>query len=159
MTPRVHSVVWTGRPDRHQRRQERLLGGDCEAFMAGRLAERTARRGDPVAPVLWLNLLAHGSEADLLACAGLARPVRRRGRGSGDLLGWVVARAYLAGILLESARRCCSLADLQTEVLLPFETDLTADRIARSWQPRDLVDAVATALDVHRSWHGHSADR
>ena len=62
--------------------------------MAGRLAERTARRGDPVAPVLWLNLLAHGSEADLLACAGLARPVRRRGRGSGDLVGWVVARAW-----------------------------------------------------------------
>lgn len=146
-------------PTRRQRREERLLAGDCEAYMAGRLAERAARRGEPLVPALWLNLLAHGSEDDLTTCASLLRPLRGWGIGRDDQATWCAARAYLAGVVLESARRCCSLVELQGEVLVPLEADLAGNRATRTWLPRQLADAVETALDVHRSWHGHSAER
>jgi len=146
-------------PSRRQRREERTLVGECEAFMAGHLAERAARRGAPLVPALWLNLLAHGSEDDLVTCASLLRPLRGWGVGRDDEATWYAARAYLAGVVLESARRCCSLVELQAEVLIPLEADLAGNRTTRTWLPRQLVGAVETAIDVHRAWHGHAAER
>ena len=146
-------------PSRRARREERLLAGDCEAFMIGHLAERVARRGDPVVPALWLNLLAHGNEDDLVTCAAAFRPARGWGAGRDDQAIWCAARIYLANIVLETARACCGLIELQADVLVPLEADLAATFACRAWRPRDLVCSVETALEVHRSWHSHAAGR
>jgi len=110
-------------PSRRARREERLLAGDCEAFMIGHLAERVARRGDPVVPALWLNLLAHGNEDDLVTCAAAFRPARGWGAGRDDQAIWCAARIYLANIVLETARACCGLIELQADEQVPLEAD------------------------------------
>jgi hypothetical protein len=98
-----------------------LIAG-CEAFLAGRYVEYLDSWGWLPPPWVWMNLLAHGTDAELARLAH-ARPEVSCGRR----LRWEQARRYLAGEVLDAAARHGSLEALQTEVLVPLEFELMAE--------------------------------
>ncbi len=109
---------------------------ECEAFLAGRLADGA----EVVVPVwTWTNLLAHGSEEDL---------ARESLEGSGD--DWRKARAYLASSLLALASTNGPLEEIQQRVLVPLELDLAARPEVAAWEPRGWASAVEHALESYR---------
>lgn len=125
------------------RRLQAELVDDCEAFLLADLAERLERRHDRVPVWVWTNLLAHGSE-----------PVLRREQStpSGQFISderWRHARAYLAGELLDQARRYGSLASLQQAVLIPLELELASRPEVARWSPGQWVAIVEGALNNH----------
>ena len=105
--------------DRNARNAE--LIGDCEAFLAGHVAERIEGRAASVPAWAWTNLLAHGSEHDLCSERAIVRP---RQVTSGD--EWHAARSYLAVEVLNLAAEFGPLADLQRSVLVPLEQRLAS---------------------------------
>lgn len=116
---------------------EAALVEECQAFLEGRYAELAATSDEPVPVWAWMNLLAHGTEAELRdAAAGLA---------DGD--SWRQARAFLAGEVLEvlSTGRI-TLAQLQYDVLVPLELDVLDCRCSNRWTPAQLVRGLLGIL-------------
>lgn len=113
-----------------------VLIDECQAFLDGRFAE-LAGAGEGAVPVwAWLNLLAHGTEAELRAAA----------RVLADEVGWAQARSFLAGEVIDvvdSGR--ATLTELQRDVLLPLELDVVGVRTGR-WTPGRLVRGVLALL-------------
>ncbi|HUZ09653.1 MAG TPA: hypothetical protein VMU76_05735 [Acidimicrobiales bacterium] len=129
---------------RGRARRDSELVGDCEAFLAGYLAERKGAAAS--VPVwAWTNLLAHGAEEDLRSDRETS-PTRRVG-SCGE---WHDARSYLAAELLDLADTYGPLDEVQRAVMVPLELELaSSDEVAR-WGPRQLVANVLAALGTHR---------
>lgn len=142
--PEDTEVEWlVHRRPRTRKARAALLVEDCEAFYSGRLAERYEQRVLHVPAWSWMNLLAHGTEADL---ARAQRTVPDRYDAHGE---WHEARSFLAGEILGLAGHCGSLDELQRAVLIPLELDL-AERAEEDGEPRAWVTSVQDALARHR---------
>lgn len=112
------------------------LVAECEAFLAGRLADQI----DTEVPVWsWTNLLAHGSEGDL---------AKETTGDSGD--DWRRARAYLALSLLKLASTNGPLKEIQQRVMVPLELELAARPEVAAWEPRAWASTVEHALEGYR---------
>jgi hypothetical protein len=99
---------------------------------------------------MWTNLLAHGSEADI---RGEHAADRRMSGAVED--GWLAARSYLAGQVLELSSRFGSLAEVQRTGLVPLELDLAARTTVEWWSEGQWVGAVNGALSAQRRAHRH----
>lgn len=130
---------------------------DCEAFLAGRLAEYRMDHCQYVSASDWTNLLAHGSEADLkreIATAEERRPRNWNARAEAE---WREARWYLAATLLDGATNEGALSRIQCLVLVPLELELAAGAMA--WSPCRWVTEVEAALTRHRRARDRPGDR
>ena len=123
---------------------------ECEAFLAGGYVERCEARQNPVPGWAWMNVLAHGTEADLRAAA-LDRPHDDAGHQ---------ARAFVAGELIDLIDAgCLDLETFQCEVLVPLELDVIACPTSSVWRPAELVAGLLGAVPskprgAHRSAAG-----
>ena len=121
------------------------LLAECEAFLAGNLAEVVLQRDGYVPVWMWTNLLAHGREAEL------RREYEADLRGAGTVEdGWRAARSYLAGQVLELAAEVGSLGEVQRAVLVPLELRLAGQATVEWWDEGQWVSTVAGALDAQR---------
>jgi hypothetical protein len=125
--------------------EHRDLVGDCEAFLAGRLAERLEARRTAVPIWVWTNLLAHGHPSEL-------SEESHRDIPSGPTLyrAWRRARAYLAGEVLALADVDGSIELVQEQVLQPVEFYLADSRAAVLWQANRWATHVSSVLAVFR---------
>lgn len=113
------------------------LVAECEAFLSGRYADDLMEAHEAVPAWTWLNLLAHGSEAELRGAASA---------GAVMLSNWSRARSFLAGEVLDRVDiGAVTLDALQRDVLIPLELDLAAHD-PRWLRPSQLVAAVLEAL-------------
>ncbi len=138
-----------------ERGQAASLVEECEAFLAGRLAERAFRTTGFVPDWTWMNLLAHGTYAELLAERDIPPSARR-----GELLEcwqwldpserWRRARSYLAAEVLDLVDSEEQLEELRHQTLLPIEEDLARRGPADVDDPRDWVNLTLAALKGHR---------
>jgi hypothetical protein len=131
-------------------RQSRVLADDCEAFLAGTLAERMERRGEFLPTWVWLNLLAHGSPEQLRACRSTGG---RRGSTSRD---WRHARYYLAMEILSAADRHGSLEGLQRSILQPLELAAASQPVMDHWTTHHWSSWVQAAVDSYCETHPYS---
>ncbi len=123
---------------RHRPRVDELIA-ECEAVLRGAYAEHLAQQGRSRPCWVWINLLAHGDEAELAAESDHdERSTRPRG-------SWMAARGFLAAELLDAAARRGSLVALQRQALVPLELELMAGS-TRLGTPRQLVAEVLTRL-------------
>jgi hypothetical protein len=111
------------------------FGDECEAFLAGRYAERLLREGRPVPPWAWLNQAAH-ADAETIRSAAESLP------DDGDIVLWTDARATIATLVTAATAWGADLREVQHEVLVPLELELT-DAILK---PEDLTRRVFQAL-------------
>jgi hypothetical protein len=138
----------SGTKERTAARQGRELTDDCEAFLAGTLAERMERRGDFLPTWVWMNLLAHGSPQQLRACHSSSR----RASVTRD---WRQARYYLAMEILSAADRHGSLEDLQRCILQPLELAAAAQPVLDHWTTHHWSSWVQAAVDTYCEVHPH----
>jgi hypothetical protein len=124
-------------------RDENVLP-ELEALLRGAYVEYLERRGRPVPPWAWINLLAHGSEDTLRSAA------RSRHRRFLDVNVWRHARGYLAGEVLDAARRTGSLGAFQAAVLVPLELSHLAAPPSRRTRPGQWAASVLAAIEAHR---------
>lgn len=116
---------------------ETALVEACEAFLEGTYVELMDASGASVPVWAWMNLLAHGTEAELRAAADAL--------GEGD--SWQQARSFLAGELLEIIDAGhLALAQLQHDVLVPLELDILDCRCSNGWTPAQLVRGLLGVL-------------
>ena len=135
----------------------RTSADDCEAFLAGRLAEYRMDHHQFVSVSDWTNLLAHGSEADLRSEVSETNDIRSRtSKSRGDAV-WREARWYLTARLLHQVTGEGALENLQRLVLVPLELELAAG--AMDWGPRKWVTEVDTALARHQQKQLHADHR
>ena len=127
-------------PPRRWRRAAGEVTSDAEAFLLGRLAERSEMLTGCVPVWAWTNLLAHGSEKDLRAESAATW---QQGTAS---LKWREARSYLAGEVLRWAEVYGSLGEAQEALLVPLELRLASSTEVRRWWPGRWVMAVEGAL-------------
>ncbi len=117
------------------------LVSDCEAFLAGRLAEQLEQRGQPVPVWVWTNLLAHGTAQELAS---------ERTAPSTHVIGaderWSAARSYLAGSVLDASDRSGGLELVQARVLVPLELELSSRSEVERWDRRRWVSTIEAAL-------------
>jgi hypothetical protein len=125
-----------------------VLALECEAYLNGTLAEFWEEQGTWVPVWTWTNLLAHGSESQILD--SLQRPPRPRRTGR----SWRVARTYLANQVMELASEECPLEELQSTILCPLELELAARPEVERWTPRRWVDMVAEVIRNQQSTMG-----
>ena len=104
-----------------ERRARSDLASDCEAFVRGEVAGRLDAAGRPVPVWAWLNLLAHATPERLseLAAGDTGSWRGRRARRRASALSDLAAR-----ILEHAGGDPARLAELQREVLVPFEVGL-----------------------------------
>ncbi len=127
------------RKRKHQAGSSSLVS-ECEAFLNGTLAEYWEERGIAVPVWAWTNLLAHGAEPLIGECVTRQTPSRRWVRS------WRVARSYLANEVIDLVDSQCTLADMQSGVLVPLELEMAARSDVSRWTPRQWVDAVDHAI-------------
>lgn len=121
---------------------EAQLVAECEAFLTGAMAETLGGFDGRVPVWTWMNLLAHGTAADLRTAR--VSPSPTLGGGPRD---WGRARSFLAGEVLDLVETGqVTLVALQREVLVPLELDLVSRQAAVRWGPGDLVTGVLAAL-------------
>lgn len=113
------------------------LVDESEAFLTGHLVERLVSHDETVPPWAWMNLLAHGTQAELAAAS--------RSREPHPLITWRSVRSRLATEVLDIAPCRGGLAQLQRDLLIPLELEL-ASRDSRSWTPWHLVSRVELAI-------------
>ncbi len=113
---------------------------ECEAFLAGTLAEYWEDKGIVVPVWAWTNLLAHGSVSQIGRC--VSRPGRLRHTGR----NWAIARSYMAYEVLDLVDAEFTLTDLQAMVLVPLELEMAARPEVSRWTPRQWVDTVDFAI-------------
>jgi len=115
------------------------VGEECEAFVSGRWVEYLEARGELVPSWAWLNRVVHADPEELRA---LRVPPRRH-----QLEDWSQARTFLAVELLDLAdERPEAAADLQRDVLVPFELALFDDADARRLTPGQLLARILPLL-------------
>lgn len=117
-----------------------VLANECSAFLKGTLAEYWDDKGLTVPVWAWTNLLAHGDEDRIADSVARPRCVRRIARS------WSVARSYLALEILGLLDESLSLEELQCEVLVPLELELSSRSEVNRWSPMQWLDAVDSAL-------------
>ena len=123
------------------------LAEECVAFLAGGYVESCEGGQNPVPVWAWMNVLAHGTEAELRAAA-LDRPHDDPGHQ---------ARAFVAGELIDLIDAgCLDLETFQREVLVPLELDVMACPASSLWRPAELVSGLLGAVPTkprgaHRS--------
>ena len=129
---------WFGRL---RRRRGIELVGECEAFLAGRLAERIEERAERVPVWAWTNLLAYGSEQDLCS-------ERRRARQQCSVSGhpWCEGRSHFVAELLDLAHEYGPLAEIQRTVLVPLELEFASCTEVAEWEPFQWVASVDVGL-------------
>jgi hypothetical protein len=132
----------------------RSSADDCEAFLAGRLAEYRMGQQQCVSVSDWTNLLAHGTEDDLRGEIADVNGRRPRTWKAGGNAEWQQARRYLAATLLHRVAGEEALQRLQRLVLTPLELELAAG--AMDWSPCQWVTEVDTAVDRHLRRHFHT---
>lgn len=138
----MNPMRWRRR--RHEAADAEELAAECEAFLAGRYAERVEDLPAPVPVWAWTNLLAHGSAEDLRAATVTPR------RAAAGVRSWHSARAYLAVEVIEAAERYGSLSELQESVLVPLELSLAGRAHVDHWSCNRWVRTVRAALAGHR---------
>jgi hypothetical protein len=109
------SVLWAGG-----------AAEDAEAFLAGRLLERSSLVGDPwpIPGWYWLNGVAHGDQARLAEIAA-EEPAPEDPNAD---LSWSVARSMLArDVLVAGQGSLDRLAQVQRELLVPLELHLACE--------------------------------
>ena len=119
------------------------LVSESEAFLLGRYVELLEERGEPVPVWAWTNVLAHGSRDDVDRAAAGAH-------GWSSSRRWRIARALVAGEVLETVGRGAPLSDLQREVLAPLELELVRRRGVWTWTPERWLATVRSALRSYR---------
>jgi len=117
-----------------------VLLEECEAFLAGTLAEYWDEKGFVVPVWAWTNLLAHGSQGLIGDCVVRPNPSRRAVRS------WRVARAHLASEVLNLTAARFTLGQLQASVLVPLELELAARPEVSRWAPRQWIVEVDRAI-------------
>ncbi len=121
------------------------LADEAEAYLDGRIAERLEASGVAVPVWAWTNLLAHGGERDLrMEATHEARWWVHPGER------WREARSYLATLVVRLGTILGPIEDLQRQVLLPLEAEITTLQDACAWQPGDLARHVEAALLAYR---------
>ena len=121
---------------------ERLIE-ECESFLAGEWGSRCEARRESVPVWAWMNVLAHGTEAELRA-ATQDRPRDDEGRQ---------ALAFVANELVELIDTgIVELDAFQRDVLVPLELDVIACPATAQWRPGQLVSGLLGALPA-RSRH------
>jgi hypothetical protein len=113
---------------------------ECEAFLAGTLAEYWEDRGIAVPVWAWTNLLAHGTASQIARCVTRPGRLRRTGRN------WAIARSYMAYEVLDLVDAGFTLADMQATSLIPLELEMAAHPEVSRWTPRQWVDTVDFAI-------------
>jgi hypothetical protein len=125
--------MWRNRADPSA---ERLIE-EWESFLAGDSVSLCEARGEPVPVWAWMNVLAHGTEAELRAAAE-NRPPNDEGRQ---------ALAFVASELVELIDAGVAVLEaFQREVLVPLELDVIACPAAPQWRPGQLVSGLLGAL-------------
>lgn len=117
---------------------------DCAAFLLGGYAEYLEGRSVSVPVWAWTNVLAHGCRDDIDRAAAGARG------GSSSTRKWRVARAFVAGEVLDMVGHGTSLTDIQRKVLVPLELELVSRRGVWAWTPQCWLDTVRAALRSYR---------
>ena len=132
----------------------RSSADDCEAFLAGRLAEYRMDHQQYVSVSDWTNLLAHGTEGDLRGEIADESGRRPRTLRAGANAEWREARRYLAATLLHRVGDEEALLRLQRVVLVPLELKLAAG--TRDWSTGKWVTEIDAALDRYQRRWFHS---
>ena len=122
-----------------QRRRDPVgeaLATECASFLDGSFAEHLAGLLQVVPPWAWMNLLAHGTEAEV-----------RRAATTFVARGWPGARRFLAGELVDLVESGHGpLERLQRSALVPLELELATLPWTAGWTPAQLVAAVLAVL-------------
>lgn len=129
------------------------LVDDCVAFLAGGLAERSGE----VPFWHWTNLLAHGTEQDLISAGREERRPTRNPVSPADR--WREARSYLAVEVLDLVHEHQPLEEVQRRALAPVEDAVASLRFRYRLEPREWVMVVKSALDDYRRMAQHAARR
>lgn len=124
---------------------------ECGAFLTGGLAAATLTRGRTPRHWEWLNLLAHGTEAQVHE---LAQGAGQRARTLYEAK-WLAALSFLASELLDvAASGAMSLRDLQRTVLVPLELELAADAgndvPIPAWTVRKVLDRLTSVSQLRQ---------
>jgi hypothetical protein len=111
---------------------------ESQAFLDGRYAELAASSGETRVPVwAWMNLLAHGTEAELRVTASQLLVTQ----------GWRQARAFVAGEVIDVIDAgLMSLSQVQRDILVPLELDVLSCQTANQWTPAQLVSGLLGVL-------------
>lgn len=117
---------------------------EIDAYLSGHIVEYLRAQDRPVPAWAWLNLLAHGTEQEILA-------EHRMVGAHAEATPWRDARSYLAGeVLAVLDADPVGLANVQESVLVPVELAL----IERGTMPgpnlAELVSAVLAGLEAYR---------
>jgi hypothetical protein len=146
------AVVWHRRKQTEAPSDYRVLCDEAEAFLRGTYAEHLESLGRRVPSWARLNLVAHGSEADLSALAGGEHPWEASTIGS---TGWHRMVSFLAADLLALAQATDqTVSALQREVLVPLELELAREDHYRRLGAAQLVSVALAALHGHPSTGG-----
>lgn len=124
----------------------RQLVRECEAFMSGRLAEEMELARQPVPSWAWINMLAHGSPRQLRLMAGGALVDQFV-----EAEAWERGLSFLAREVLAVVEQYrCGIEDVQHQVLVPLELEMTDDPSWVETGPSLLVVRVVAALAHYR---------
>lgn len=119
---------------------------ESEAFLFGRLAEELEAAHEPIPGWAWLNMLAQGSPRQLRAMAGGALLRQFEAAEAWERGLCFLAREILA--LVDEHR--CTVEDLQRQVLVPLELEMTGDPGWVETGPGLFVMRVVAALAHYR---------
>jgi hypothetical protein len=113
---------------------ERLVQ-ECEAFLEGHWANALDAFGQPIPPLAWLNLLAHGSIRDITAASH-----------------WSASHSVvdMTARILRVASSEEVLRELQWEALVPLELELLGSKEAASLDTQMLQRSVLDAVESFR---------
>lgn len=129
---------WKKRAPKEPGDQDRGLGDECEAWLAGTWAEYLSGRGEPVPRWAWLNQVAHASEKAVRAMTRL--PAFNNDE-------WLRLRGCVAESLIkEAAGKGVTVAELQHSVLLPIECALFHDESLYRFGNPELMVRILAAL-------------
>jgi hypothetical protein len=122
----------------------------CERFLGGDLLNEFPGGRESAPDWVWINVLAHGSEAYLTACA--SRGVQP---GPANRCMWDRTLSFLSAILLDHAARTHSpVAELQRTVIVPLEL---LQGPGHHLAPPTFVRLVLTGLNEYRPVPDHEA--
>jgi hypothetical protein len=142
-------VVWHRRKPAEATSEFGELCTEAEAFLGGTYAEYLESLGRKVPSWAWINLVAHGAEADISA---VARSDNHWDESAIWSTGWHRMVSFLAADLLALARTTDQTVwALQREVLVPLELDLAREHNGRRLGAAQLVSVVLAALHGHPS--------
>ncbi len=137
--------MWTANWERDHTfdlRAAELVAG-CEAFLRGRYHELLVATGRRVPAWAWLNVLAHGTLAELRE---VATGQRWGSAGSSCPRLWREALAFMASEVLDAAGDETGLRSIQQSRLVPLELMLADQYGFGALTPARLAGAVMTAL-------------